>query len=413
MLLLFHLAVATIVCAAPERAATNALSFQPRARAVLLVVTPKGTTTGLASATLFDAANAELERRTDLELESIERTGVDLEVLRTCPDDRPLGCWVSAIVQSSRSGVRAEARLLFVVSLYPIEHGEHVLHFSLVDLPAAHRTYLQIRDQGEADWQERAEDALHAGAVHADTARFSSLEIGDLRAYFASRFDGDFRSYLERSGHSVRLGRVVVGGTPAGLELAIDGRVAGLSRSPETEVTEVPAGTHELVLRSSDGSTMRTTVNIEPGVTARVEYVAPPPPASLFRRGTFWTAVGLGAVGAAISVAALVQAGASVQTACVISPGADSSACPVPGFPTLGFDPGDAPSTNFSELNPGGPSTAALGLSLLGAGGVTAASLLLFGEPDEVPWPQIAAGVAVGVGALLVVSLVDPRETRP
>lgn len=404
---------AAVLLTASAGVPEGALSFQARARAVLVVLTPKGTTPGVSSATLLDAASAELEALTDLELESMEQAGVDEVALRACPKDRPLGCLVNLLTGATGAEPTGAPKILLVVSLYSIEQDQQVLHTSMIDLPSAHRSYVQIRDQGDEDWGEQAEDAIYRSAAHAEPVQSGSLDSNALRAYFAARVDRDFRALLEQGKHFARLGQLEISGTPNGLRVVLDGRLLGMSQWPETRIVDVPTGAHDVELAGADGAIMQARVMIGAQVSARLEYVPPPPPASAFRVATFWSSLGLGAVGAALSIVGAAQSGAAVATGCVIPAGADPAACPNLGLPTFGFSPSRAPTADLSELNPGGLSTAALGLGLLGAGAFTAASIALFGEPEDSPWAQIAAGIALGLTTAVVVTLADPRENIP
>jgi hypothetical protein len=67
------------------------------------------------------------------------------------------------------------------------------------------------------------------------------------------------------------------------------------------------------------------------------------------------------------------------------------------------------PSTTASEINPTGVAFVPLGISLAAAGLTWALATWLWGQEDQVPWIELAAGLAAGTLAYGTGVVLDDR----
>ena len=296
------------------------------------------------------------------------------------------------------------ARYLLLVAYAPHRSGRGgVVHVALTDADQALH-YWHEADRSEPGWKPKAEAKISALCVLARPDPFGLEAEAQIDARVNRLLAGVLRTPFRQTEDWGPLGEVVVRVPVGPAQLALDGVALGTRAAGVTRLIGVPSGEHSLVVDSPGYERYATSFRVCPGCEVEVAAaLAPTGVAPTLRSATFWGGVALAAAGVGITAYAL---------ALESSYGADSPYC-------LGVDAAAACGTDefiaFGAEPPtrstaGGVLVAPLGYSLVGAGGIMALGTALFGEPTDLPWAQIAVGVAAGAVAYGLSAVLNGRR---
>lgn len=259
-----------------------------------------------------------------------------------------------------------------------------------------------LRD--DKDWAERVENEILARAVLARPKRGTIREEYEARSTFEEYFANDLRRRFDEAGHWEPYGQVELEVPEAGMAIDFDGVTVGTTQAGITTILKVVAGEHTVKLTHPEFEPYSTTlvakrrdvVRLKPQLVQIASGAAP-----ALRSATLWGGLGVAAIGAAITVAAVAAQNDDVVTLCF-----ENDECGGSDFISTGFNGDNTPDFGDS-VNPPGVLFAPLGYSLILTGATWSLTTLLFGEDGDYPWWQIAAGIVVGGAAYGVSAIVD------
>jgi hypothetical protein len=360
----------------------------PRAPIVVHILAARGPDKTPASAYLA-AADLAFRARTDLAVRSIEQSGIEAAAIESCAPELRLSCW-------SRATIAEDARrYLLVIAVQP-----DALSAILIDLTSAAKV---LRDAGLDE--EAAEDAIFALA-HRTPVHPAGTELA---GYFDHLVSTELRALLELDGRWREHGALDLELADPLVRLELDGFPLDAQNATRVRVRDVPVGAHHLALAWPSGHRESRELAISASRTTELAIPRAPSEPNVLRPVLAWTGVSAATTGAMLVLAGAVKAGDGPRGACLIRPGASADACAGLGTPTFGWSPGVAPSTSSRELNPGGVAFVPLGISLAAAGVTWALATWYFGQEDEVPWFELAAGLAAGTLAYGTGVIFDDR----
>lgn len=364
-----------------------------RSPMIVLVLSPKGVGSG-ATSKLIDGADRALRENTGLRAIPSDRAGVDAARLRACPHETRLACWIRHI-DEARVRSDASPAYLLVLGVLPFpDGGDQVTALSL-DVAMAKQI---LSDRGAT--------AVDAATVRGAPTRLNTDDVVAVDAYFSSLFDRQLRGAFERSGHWRPYGSIAVRSNRAGAVLELDGRTVGLTGEGLVQLDGVIGGDRTVVARFGDGDPVHREVVVHAGQQVEVtfEFATATSPV---RKGMFWGGVATGVAGIVLLAASPAFADGR-PAACIVRPGADASACPTGGGPTLSSYDGALPATSVEAVTSGGALVIPLGAALAAAGATWATAAQFWGEPDTHPWWGLVIGVGLGAAAYGIGAALDP-----
>jgi hypothetical protein len=367
-------------------AAPAHLSADERVSAVLLILSPKRTSSRAPTSAFLEAAQHAFESSTRLRVSSLEQAGADLARVEGCRAEERLTCWVTSIRREEATG----ASYLLAVSVHPIDDGDRISVMT-IDLERA----LRIVRSGAGD----AEDQIFQDAVHTEAVAVRSHDPPALRDYF----DGvvhELRGYLAERRHDRPPGSVLVRSSVRAA-IHLDGRIIGFVEPGEAIVEQVAPGSRSVLLAAEAERSFQVTVS--PARTSTIAWELETSRSNVLE----WTMIAAGGVsiagGIASAIAAALEAG-SVRAGCL----SRTDACEEGGGITTGFDPDMLPTTDPGAAYAPGVALIPLATALIVQGAIWAAGAWSFF--DEEPlwlWLCAAAGVAAGAGAYGIVVAAD------
>ncbi len=331
------------------------LVADPAPPLIVAAASPRGVTPALSSAALLSA----VERATPspLVVRTPEQVGLDVNALLECPLERRLLCW------TERTAAAAADAVLLVVSL--VEGPAGTTYFGvLVDV------------RSESASSDRSENAIYARAPRFDRSEVRRDEVapalqGDVARALATLVAR--RADLEPWGEVELAAR-------AGRTVRVDGRAVGVTQDT-TEIRLRP-GSRRIAL--DEGGNERL---VEVPSAGRVRLDLTQPGNHPLHAVSAWGGVGVGAVGAAVLVAAAAtHSGSQYSWRIATSEDEWTDSCDL-----------------FGGCNDGLP-LAPLGFALLGAGATAALTYGLVADGEDYAWWWSAIAVGLGVvtyGALV------------
>lgn len=395
---------ATSALAAPALT-EDTIAVDERVPVVLLVLTPGASVPGARTSDLQRIAAEVLRRKTDLNLLSLEQAGADAARIADCHGK--LGCWVRAVrpdydrLQTELPTDTSYPRFLIALSILAKPGAPERLSAVLLETDAV-LAFDHAFPRSGAGWEEKLENRVFELAEQSPPVTADLSDAARVRAYFERLFESEWRGAFEKSGHWEPHGAVLITCSIAGRTIELDGAAVGVTRKGTTRLTGVAPGKRRITVAGRSGrAPFEATVEVTPGasaaITAEVEAEERPAGAGAIVRGaTFWSGVGLAAIGVGLSTYAAVATPSKIAV-CLDAPGGGSGLCP----PEREF-------LSFCELSSDDPAAcggskgvlvAPLGFSFIGAGGAWALGSALFGGEDDVPWIPLAAGLVLGAVA--------------
>lgn len=309
-----------------------------------------------------------------------------------------LACFARRLEAEAQGAGQAE--LLLVLSNLTQESGVDRLSLVLVHLQRAIAIATEPAPSDPAlaeEWAADVEVRIVESAVLARPRLATIATEAEMRAFLERAFTEELRPGLEEAGAWAPYGAIELEAPEPGVAVEVDGTTAGITRAGITRIGRVPAGRRLVRLSHPRYATFETELVVARGETTqlRVDLAGASGPASPLRSVLFWSGTAATVAGAALATFALVRSDGDVSTLCLVRAG---QPCGGSGFMTTGYDPSRAP-TFSDDVNPGGLLLGPLGYSVALTGATWAISTLLFGEPEDGPWLQVAAGIAVGAAA--------------
>lgn len=285
------------------------------------------------------------------------------------------------------------AQYLLIVSKVADEDVDRV-SLTLLDTDAALEV-LHAADRRKDNWRQVAEAKI---AQVAPVAKESSVEAkseDEARRFIEERFRSDLRRRFEDDGHWEPYGTVELESPLAGVAIKLDGTTVGTTRAGQTRLRNVTQGAHQLGFEHPEFRPDERTIEVKRRevYAHKVDLIPLASTSGTVRSVTLWTGAGIAAAGLGVLAWALAVRDPDVVTYCPVVTG--STECGGSRFITTGYSPDAAP-TFDEDVNPPGLMIAPLGLGLVGMGATWALGTLLFGAEEDLPWPQIVAGVLVG-----------------
>lgn len=370
--------------------ASNVLFVAERAPVAMYLVSPPDVTSAAPSAAVYQAAADALVERTGLEVWSMERAGVSPDSIDRCGVESRLSCWTQTMRQ-------APVRYFWALAVQPLPDGRDRLITIFLDVERSVAIYTRWLDGGEPAWREKAEAEIFAAATVGDAATIRTSDGAALAAYFASTLDDTLKGQLEADAQWRPYGRIEVEVPTPGFTVTVDGRTLGRVEAGALVLQGVLPGEHRVEGRV-DAHVSAHDVRVERGGVAQIVFLSPPIVRHPLRTATIYGGAAVAAAGIAVGVWSAVRASDDVAYTCVARPGS-STDCSARGGLTLAYDPGAAPTTVASDVNPSGVVAGALFGGLVTAGAAWALGALWWGEQDRPPWWSWLVGAAVGVTA--------------
>ncbi len=373
------------------RIAEAAEVVRARVPTVLVMLTPPGRTLSVPYSTLLESASAAIEWRTDLEVLRPERVNVDPGRLARCGARQRMTCW-ARVVADAHGRNDQPVQYAWLVVGQPVSPGQDRLYTLMLDIEAVRRIY-RTAPRTDADWRERVEDWIFRSTPQSRPIVVDSSEPGQVDAYFDKVVRETLRDPLVEKGRWWPSGRLLIEGTEAGLTVEIDRNEVTTTTDDVTEIGPLRAGLREVVIRGPDDHEVREVVQVPVGGQAKLDWFGPPKETPASRTITRWGGLGLLAAGVVVTGIGFAQA-QDVEGVCIVREGEPD--CPGLGAPTLGFDPGQAPTTNPDDINPPGLQISSLGLAMISTGATWSAGAWWL-ESEDVPlWMTWLAGLAAG-----------------
>ncbi|MBK6685066.1 MAG: hypothetical protein IPG45_11420 [Deltaproteobacteria bacterium] len=382
--------------------------LQNRRPLAFIMFTPSGDTGATRSSEIIRWVSELFDQHTDFRL---ERRDADEAV--ECAGR--LGCLAELVrADYQREGLRLEngsygpyadhlnklkekkavyPQYLLIVSKVADEDVDRI-SLTLLDTDAALEV-IHEADRKKDGWRRDAEARVAQVAPVAKERSVEAKSEDEARRFIEDRIRGELRRRFEDEGHWEPYGIVELQCPVAGVAIKLDGTTVGTTRAGQTRLLNVLEGRHQLAFESPDFRPDERTVEVKRRETTqqRVDLMPLTSTSSTLRTATLWGGVGVAALGLGAVAFAVFRADPDVVTYCpVVGEGGD---CGGSQFITFGYDTDPVPTFN-EEVNPGGLMIAPLGLSLVGMGATWALGTLLFGTEEDLPWPQIVAGVLVG-----------------
>jgi hypothetical protein len=264
--------------------------------------------------------------------------------------------------------------LLVVSTVTSSDFGDRYF-ISFVDTDVALEAY-HAAPRHRTGWQDEVEVAIDEHAVRARRNDVVLANGQALEEVLRALFLVEAKPALEAAGVFGAYGAIEIDAKIGGLTIRLDGNAIGPSEPTRTRVEDVRAGRRKIALESGGLVRFEREVEIEPGRTAYVGEIALPAMANPIRTGVVWAGVGTAAIGGAITIWAIARSAGGMHTACW-------SCTSGPAFDTFG----------------GGILSGPLGYSLILAGATWAMATILWSDPGDIPWPEIAAGLVLGGAA--------------
>ncbi|MBI2374057.1 MAG: hypothetical protein HYV07_08665 [Deltaproteobacteria bacterium] len=414
------LALSTVAASMNAEAAEDGtIVVQERRPFAILLGTPTGEIARTRSSDVIRMLSEQLAVHTNFFAEL-----ADANILSKCRGQ--LGCMVEAVrpdyvydeaaglaydqIQRklAREGV-AYPKYLLVVSNVAIEGQADRLAVVLVDTDLA-LAAIHDAPHGAPNWREDVEAQISTSAVLYGPERVEVSTPEETSQFLDKLFSTQLWRIFEKSGNWEPYGEISLVGVEAGYAVSLDGNVVGTTASDQTQLREVVSGLRRLRLEHPSIHPLDLEVDVARGKTVSVE-VHPIPigdaGAKLVRGIVTWTGAGVAAIGAAITVAAILAEDSDVKTYCFKGEGSPCESAR--RFATLGYDPSKADTLDPS-VNPAGVMLAPLGYSLIGAGLTWSLGTELLGPKDELPWIPLAVGAAVGALSYVVSGLAQPGD---
>lgn len=280
-------------------------------------------------------------------------------------------------------------KYLLVLSNVTLAGEADRLSAVLLDVGAALDQSRTLAPEDQTSESRINEYAVLLGPERAQVAGARETEV-----FLETLFTRKLAPIFEASGDWEPFATIELTGVVEGLAVNLDGTAIGVTRPGTTRIVNVLAGTRRLSLEHPGFEPFDRTLELERGKTLGVPASLEPRgsgTARSLREGLFWAGLGAAAAGAAVTVVAIAGQDAGLEPVCLGAPGATCRTAAT--FTTFGY----APSARPGELlNPPGLMIAPLGVALATTGATWALGVELFGEPTELPWLQVVAGVATG-----------------
>jgi hypothetical protein len=291
-------------------------------------------------------------------------------------------------------GMSPPAHLL-VLTHFTQEGMTERLSLLLIDTTRA------LRVLHEATAGEEVEPALVARSVILQRSILVEDRVGALEA-----MESELRSTFEETGHWDPFGEVEVRSELPGATIAIGGVGVGRTEGGGARIVRVPIGLQRVVIEHDERAPFEAEVEVHRGASVVVEVTAVErfdPAGAQVRSAVLWSGLAVAVAGVAISIVALVPR--DTTTVCVHS---STTECDGGSTWTRFGAGGDGAGESG---NGHGPPILPLGLALTGMGAAWSLGTFLFGDEDDVPWIQLAAGVALfgaTFGVMVAVDGADP-----
>ena len=378
--------------------------LQQRQPIAVILNTPTGEMGKLSRSEVLRELDAHLSANTDLYAVEIEGASVkscrgDLLCVASAvrPDLQP-GQGVRSIAPEMVERPLTKARYLLVLSnLARPDRADRIaaLLFDMVRANAIATATAAPAEGSDAhdEWRYQIDQEVKRKA----TVELDWAEAPDqtaLRLYFERVLTIELRARFLATGNWKPFGALEITVDVPEMGIRIDDRLMGVTQRGTTRIMQVPSGAHRVRLEHPDFEDFETEVQVVQGQTASLLpqlILGQSVMSRSVHSAMFWGGGALALAGTALTIAAVVQSGASDQYSCASEPGGRCSAA----FVRLGD----------------GPLTAPLGYSLLALGGTSLLGEQLTDDAN-VPWIALAIGVAAGVGAYAISEAAQPEGLR-
>ncbi len=365
------------------------IDVDERAPLLMMEMTPKGVRVPIATTRLYRVAAEALQHRSRLELRSPEQLGIDTSRLLECELDRRLTCWV----EEARRTRPAEAPMfLLVMSLVESKEGTVEVAGVLVDLERAGKIIDRALDE-PAGSVASVENRIFESVI---TARGTTSRLDDdaeLLQLLDRFLAGDFAGAFAEHGVAEPAGAITIAGGRAGLEIAIDDALVGITGPGTTRLEALAPGARRVSIRDPERHEELLTEAVMVRPQTPVEVRIPPPAVAPDRtrmKVGLFGGVAIAAVGIAISAVGIGLApDRDVVTPCVGADCTEQRTSRLAGTCDLAHE-------RSSECANGGLLLLPLGYSVALSGALWSIGSVLFPDSELAFWLSLVAGVGLG-----------------
>ena len=387
----------------------HTLTVFERSPLAFVLITPSGEGGATGTSALIRSVATTVERHTDLVLRPVPAAEIRecagrlaCMVRKARPDyDRfqyelpngQLAPFDDHLEHLKRKEIRYPEYLLVISNV--TGDAKDRLSVTMLDTNAALRVAHDVNPRREGA-AARIELEVRNHALLAPPERGEVANADEADQFLARVFVQSLRRRLSAEDHWQPYGTIELQLPEAGHTVHIDGRAVGTAQTPRTRIEGVRAGPHRLALTRPDYETYETQIVVErkealqlqPNLQKKASGTA-----LAVRRSVLWSGVALVAAGAVMTSVAVGRAQSDVVTVCPVTAG--EMGCRGSQFITGGYQPDVAPTLN-ANVNPDGVLLAPLGYSLAATGAIWSLGTWLFGDDDDFPWWQLAAGLVAG-----------------
>jgi hypothetical protein len=370
----------------------HVINLQERVPLMLVVSTPTGQVADISKSELIRIVGDLVKRHTDFFTQEL-----DDQVVEDCQ-----GRLTCLALKSRRDEASQQPHHLLFLTNIPIPDGADRLSLMLIDLEAA----LAIHDRAtkKPGWKDEVEATISEQAVIVPLIKSEVRDPQEAATFLAIAFTRNIADKLEPAGHWEPYGDIEIDCELDGASIKLDGANLGTTVKGITEIKGAHPGKRTLELEHPGHLPFRTEIEVVRKRVTKADadlIVAPTNTVGVVRQVVLWTGVAAAAAGAAIGIAAIATQG-DAETSCFAPCDTGKE------FETFGHD--DANAGRTDPINPGGVAVGPLGLALAGTGLVWSLGTWLLGSDDDIPWIQLAVGVAVG-GATYAFSVLLDHST--
>jgi hypothetical protein len=307
---------------------------------------------------------------------------------------------------------RPPSSFLAVITAVKQADGSARLTALLVDTESAiQAVHEAVKDGKYQTKRDELENTIAQYSVKR-TAPPKKIASGDVKMveakmdeYLEELFTVEFRPAFEEKGHWGPYGRIELQGAQAGLEIEIDDRKIGATKSTRTLIGTVLPGDREIKLSLPGYIEDKKHVKVEKQQTSvLVMHLQKQPDeiATTLNRTVFWSGVALAAIGTAVTTFALVKASNPGYHVVCLSKDGSTNGCGSSEWLNFNAPTKDAPLSLTDNPNGSGLPIAPLGYSLAGAGVAWAVTTALFADDETYPFIEVGVGIAVFLASFIL-----------
>ncbi|MEM7678496.1 MAG: hypothetical protein AAF449_21100, partial [Myxococcota bacterium] len=322
-----------VLSAAVSQIAPLTLTAADPVPVVVIVLTPFGSESAVGTSRFVRATAEILKKHTDLRALSAEQAGLDLRALAECPARRQLTCW-SQLVNGEAARGQITFPYVFGLAVRRIRDGVDRVSITMLDAALADK-------YAGPSLAAEQEDLLFSTTPRTRPVRIPSAPDDALSDALEQLIVESLAQPLQKAGHWHPFGTVEMSSGCDRCEVAVDGRLVGISTDGRMRIEGLRAGVHTIDFKGSNGALKRCSVFIEPYTMTEFDIGQCEGGSEGDSKENNWiryAGAAVGVTGAALLVYGAVQNSGSPAALCFVPAGGDSTTCGRLGAPGLGFD---------------------------------------------------------------------------